>query len=530
MGQLAGTIAWGAILTALVGWVVLAALVLPGVARRALGRDPSLAWMVAAWFGLALSLRLLLPPLAPFHENQHGFSVLSGDPFFHQIRTSYLEALRLLQVRLHGVLLLNTVLSALTCAWLGLAAQVLWGRRATAWFAGLAAALLPLAVRLGASEVEFNTGAFFLSLALWLGLEATRPSEARLEVLGLAALSMALAAQVSVTTVTWPLAWAGLLALTMGARRLRGATLALLVAPLLASLLHGLAILAVPEADAGRHGYLQFFWPGALTGLACYPEPVPPLFSAAAALGLGLSLAAPGERRRGLAWLVCAAVLQASAAPVFGTLGFAATPSVFRLDLAATLLWALPAGRALDRLAAWGWRLGASWGPRAALALLSVGVAAASLPSLAWITHRYPDNLQYEFLRTSAADLPERATLVTWERQRKATAITSTGWLQAVKPGWRVLESSRLDQAATSPRPLLLLLDLHCSLRATRGEEEAGPVPTRYGPLAPECAAALQARPWQEVARLDLPAEPYLGYDLAPIGANHPLVWLSSSQ
>lgn len=151
--------------------------------------------------GLAFVLRAVLPPGAIFHENGHGYRYIgmAVDPVsdLHVYGSTYQAVYGLLYLVFPPVtdvvLWAQRFAGALTVVFLGWMVGRLFGGGAGA-LAALALALLPLHIRLSATESLFILAIFFTVLALWAVQELRRaPGE---DLLLVTAISAGLAAQI----------------------------------------------------------------------------------------------------------------------------------------------------------------------------------------------------------------------------------------------------------------------------------------------------------------------------------------------
>jgi hypothetical protein len=182
-------------------------------------------------FGGALALRLLLPPWAPLHSNDHGINELrglSGAPNglgASQYGTAYLHFVRACLAPFgqwaHGPLALAAVAGSIAPVLLFALARTLSPRRAFgAIAAGLALAVHPAHVRLSLSETPKPLAGALWLLGLALGAWAFQRAQRRAErevAFALAAVAWALALELRVLTMLLP--WGGLLLVLVAAGR-----------------------------------------------------------------------------------------------------------------------------------------------------------------------------------------------------------------------------------------------------------------------------------------------------------------------
>ena len=457
----------------------------------------------------ALALRLLLPPMAPFHENEHGYQMLAHQELtYHNLTVLYPVVLRLFHLQLEGVFFFNLVLSSLTVPLVAAVARHLFEDDLAGWFAGLAAAFLPLAVRLAPTECFFNLAGFLLFMGLWIGLSSMRTSW--LPGLYLGGLSAGLACLVRDLAVF--IAPVYLLVLVAASERIpKRRELAPLLLPLAIAGMQALQILVIFEAS--KHGGMinRPISPEFLMGLGLHFDAVPAAFQVATLVGLVLGMRRP---RRGIPVAIAIAVLN------FGASIMWETPGIFRHGLVATLAWALPAAD----IATVACRLAMRWftgrAGRIPVVAASMVVLAGFVPSLDFVVHRYPSNYEYEFLDRTIDSLPDSADFVVFDDPMVGSA-TSSRWFWVQKPNWRRIGWSKLSGKGADDMPTVFFLDIPCSTHVP-GEQ---PVQTRYGPLRPACASALNARQWRDLGRIDLVGESYMGYHVT-LFRDPVLVWL----
>jgi hypothetical protein len=485
---------------------------------------------------MALLARLTLPPMAPFHENQHGYLMLTDvsttrEHLLFGVFTIYPALLNLLGLVWRGVLAFNVFLTSLTALGIMLLARELFirhpAREAIAGFAGGFAALTPLAVRLGPTEVFFNTGAFLLVFGAWSGLVGLRKQ--RLAPLAAGALLVIMACFVRVLTVIYaPVAL--LLWMTALRRPLRIRALVLMALPMLAALGHGIETLFAAESvdtttttlvTAPLYNDLD-----GLLGMARHPSIATGFGIGAAVAGLVLLLVHGPLRGVGLALLISLLLMHTTGASV------PETPSTYRHLLAATVLWALPAGAALAAPGHVAGHTTRRWLPVTLTALAALAIPIGFSPGLPFVVHRHPDNVQFEFVEACAARLPERACLLEYEAEGLSMSLYLG--LSGLRPGWSVVPLEALPACregvptGAKPLPVISLVDLTCSSFRVPEQLSGGDPPsqTRYGPLNGSCARVINSHRWREVLHAEIPGASYMHYHVKPWRDRVPLACL----
>ena len=474
---------------------------------RSLG--PSLLFGLVLTTLLALALRAYLPPMAPFHEGAHGYGFLVAQSnLLHDVPVLYPLLLRLLGLEFDAVLSFNLVISTLVVPLVGLAAYEFLRDRRGAFFASLAAATLPVAVRIGPTECFFNTAAFFFFCSLWLGLLGVRKKSPLLLMVGGATVSLALIVRI-MTGVLGP-AWFVLMVVAIGRMPRRKEWVGLLL-PFLVTIMHGAAILAAYEPST--HARLVSFvrqW----DGLAPHSGPVPLAFSVLTCLGLFLMCTrkSAGDRRLGIMLtlvLLGLHIAGASAGP---------TPSIYRHLLVATLVWCIPIGGALSTPFSIGGDDSSSLRVRlqaAMMVLISFGLAAATLTSYGFVTHVYAENREYWFLQETLSTLRPECDLLTIPYQNSGLS-GPVEWMTAVRR-----RAGRVEVGDCQ----VTFIDIHCTTDAF-GEDLLPHVETRYGPIVEECVGTLRAHDWTPVRIEHAPGGSYMGYNVSSFRNPVPLIAL----
>jgi hypothetical protein len=484
----------------------------PGLARRSGFSKREGLWLLGITaFGLAL--RVLLPPISPFHESYHGYPLLHNPPpFMHMdVAVLYPVVLRLFGLTDGNVLLFNLGLSTLNVALIGLVTRALFKESAPGLIAALALAIFPLAIRMAPTASFFNLAVSLFLLAAWQGLMALERDSWKLMLL--AALSAFLATTVRSMTVVLAPALLLLLAGAGGLRRWR----LLLVA--------GLA-LAGSALQAGQ--MLRVTLSGQVQGLG--NTFIPPLdhalgifaFSGPAPLGLAI-LAGAGllgltverrYRRLGITLALVIVFLNLAGSSVYQT------PRIYRHLLVASSFACVAVGAGawyvkrafLDNFPSLG-------GAKSVLVLvvwLLASVAAVEA-SRDFVQHRYAENEEFRFVREQSDRMPAGiAASVPMGRYTRAGTFVNA-YME-----WRAARRLGRDPAR---HRRFLYLGVACSSKG-RNEEEGTFRETPYGPLQAGCAEALAEGTWQEFARIDVPGASYMGYDAGPVRDPIPLVVL----
>lgn len=376
-------------------------------------------WLLAATLA-GLLLRALWPDAAIFHENGHGYRTVGMgiDPSsdLHVYGSGYQAFLHLLFQAFPGTttvaLISNVLVGSATVYVGGLIGGRLFGSRAGVYGAW-ALAVLPIHIRLSATESPFVLAIFLSALALWAIFELRAAPSIWLALLAGIAAGLAPQFRPLLIGVPWVVLGCGALIEPGALRWLKRGTTLLFVAIALGLLTFHVSWLLELHGEGGRlEGYGQFLEIGphrvlsTLTrrGLLLDPAYTPVHFVALACLGVAASwhharraalLLAIGFL--GLTWVYGARANHYSEA-----LRFAAAPQVFM---------ALLAGPALvfttNAVKAWG-------GKRAWLSGLPAAcLVGAALFSHAAISTATADDLEYAFLQASFEDLPEGCAMIT---------------------------------------------------------------------------------------------------------------------
>lgn len=164
-------------------------------------------WAAWAWRWFAV-------PVGPFHENHHGlinaFNVVAGGPPVHHVTSSHFALMQVFVQWFGGsegaFYATAALLGALAALLWGLVAQRISGSRLAGWLAAASFAVMPLAVRMAATETPFVLATLLLpaaALALAVGLERL-PRAAGWAAITLGVMLLALLGQARIITLLMP--------------------------------------------------------------------------------------------------------------------------------------------------------------------------------------------------------------------------------------------------------------------------------------------------------------------------------------
>ncbi len=501
---------------------------LAGVSWPHRRRDVALG---GALFLLAFALRWALATHTLIHENHHGyhhvssFSVVNESAESHGVSSSHILLLRLfgavVGVSDESTFLFDALLSSAAVVGLAVVAAQATGTRAGAWAAGALLALQPLSIVLGPTE-EFLVSASGLCLVGMALLHAGASHGLRTTLaLGVALLCLGAGSR----EITLPLATLALPAL-LSARTRDGAVpwrAALAVCGAMTVLLLPQAVLVLfawhrQAATRGTFGAPSFPWVvgpfGRNQHWVGWFEPFIPRWQAWAMMLAPVLLAIWCAARRD-ARLAVGALLPAVIGMLLGgILGSGWFPTHLRHQLFSMALLLLPIAACVALLArALGPRRGAL-APAAVALLAAVSLARRPLgyrPALALTA-------EYHFFRGALAAAPRDAAVVTFEDDPLTHLPWS--WLRVQRPQWMQVRAGALPALPpdSGRRPVYLLLDRSCFVDPSSfpaaplpaGTAAPAAVATPYGRMHSQCARALGAAPWREVAtrRLARPHPP----------------------
>lgn len=486
----------------------------------------------AALFLLAFALRWSLATHTLVHENHHGYhhvaalGAVNEAVESHEVASSHVLLLRLFGAMVgasdEGTFLFAALLSSAAVVALAVVAAQVTGSRAGAWAAASLLALQPLAVAFGPTE-EFLVSASGLCL-VGMALLHAGASHGLRATLALGAALLALGA--GAREVTLPLSALALPAL-LSARTRDGAvpwraTLAVCGALTLLLLPQAIHVVLAWRRQAATPAYfgapaLPWIVVGALGRnpyWAGWFEPFIPRWQAWAMVLAPVPLAIWCAVRRD-ARLAVGSLLPAAVGLLQGGLVRSGWfPSQLRHQLLAMALLLLPVAACVALLAR---ALGPRWEALvpAAVALLAV-VSLARRP----LGYRpgFAGTAEYHFFRGALAAAPRDAVVATFEDD-PLTHLPGS-WLRVQRPRWTQVRAGTLPALPpdSGRRPVYLLLDRACFVdpaafpTAPRPAGAPAVVATRYGRMHSQCAQALGAAPWREVAtrRLARPHPPQL--------------------
>jgi len=384
---------------------------------RLMGKEPMLwLWGAAA---VAVALRLGWPNLAVFHENGHGYRyigmAIDPESDLHVYGSGYAAFYSLLYTLLPPlttvILFTNVILGSLTVVFLGLFGARCFGARAgtmSAW----ALALLPVHIKLSATESPFILAIFLTVVGLWALSELReRRSYSLALVAGLAA---GLAPQTRPLMIAVP-AFLFLFALlsrpdALGWLKERSAWL--FIGTAVSVLYLHVAWMLELHGEGGRlTGYGQFLELGAertVNAMSSHGLLFKPAFTPVHFLALGaIGCAAAWKSHRRPALLLAAGFLAitwlygARANHYSEALRFAAVPQVMLVLLV---------GPALSGAVDW---LAPSSPPRRLHFLGPAILLLTALCSHAAITTETVDSIESEFIQESYATLPTECAIIT---------------------------------------------------------------------------------------------------------------------
>ena len=416
------------------------------------------------------------------------------------------------------------MLSALCIPLLGILVRELTGSRSAGWIAALIWAVSPHPVRLATSEVYFNSSAFFLLAASLSALKAFRAVEMesvsrldRFASLALAALLIALSAQVRILTLLYPLAIALVVYAGGGLHQRNGSGL------------------------SGFHSELQpcafprpwrFWMPLPINraevpvwGAACLvtngqdfiffdPAVVSPFLLPFVVMG---AFALRGGERPSLhaGWAWTAAVFW-----VVACAGFVCGVEVSRIR------FEIPAHAMLVGLGSVGIVHLGSWMSRVHAQLNTIawvaGIALLVAPPLVFFSRDFQDTMEYAFIQDSVIPMihgeTEKAVLVQvplvapefgsipedWWRLQIGGLTSESQGRSGIDIFEKVEHIPRIEGA--DPPKLLAYIGLDCFWSMPGFEDVPYPEASHVGGrrIHPACAAALAGATWKPVVELDV--------------------------
>lgn len=472
---------WGLLAFPLIACLTIVGLsALRGMATgtRAVLRDGSLRrdllWLLALT-GVALGLRALLSPFAPYHGEGAAYSFLNEAcrPLLEPRRWPfhggmgpilYSLANTIFPFAERSVFWLNACLGAASCGLVFLVARALGLSRPAGIIAGVLLAALPGHIRLSGSESYVVSLVFWWSLALWIAARLKQDSPWRswlllVAVLVIAANTRPLGALIVPVVVV-------LLMPTLRQRPWLIGWFLLLAPGLLPPLLQLWPELSSPELLSGRAGEalrLSIFWrvqDNPLLLPQVTPLALHPLVSFLGVLVLARARHWRAMFALALGYVLAALAIQTQAIALINSLRFAAPTALF----AAVLSGVAVSGLA-ERVAR------ARHGYAALLSLFLVGAAAAPWLGDYLRVANQETNLQaeYRFLRESALELPARSLVLMpsgWQRESHYSPTYLSCQGAHLGRDIKVAETDWVDDMALArqrnPGGLYLFLGLAC--------------------------------------------------------------------
>jgi hypothetical protein len=472
-------------------------------ARAAGGPLPALELAaLTALLAIAVAARELLGPMTFLHENAHGvfrleqFAGLVAErrPMAGQTALQQLAA-ALTPPTIASVPHVTAALAALSAPLTALTARALGLRAPAALSAGLLLALLPLHIRISASEDAFPVAATFLTAATLAAAVAARARAPRWLIASLLFVALAGHFRPAMYAAALPLALAVPLCGGLPALRHALRAPATWLAPVAFLIAAADDIAAILTALGGPTPLTAGWWsaPSLRSWPLLDPAATPLWLPALAASGLALGLAAPRTRGAAL-WL--ATLLTALTFVYTSDNGW---PAAIRYSVAYAFILPLAAALALDAALARRPAL------RLALPALVAALAATSLASRApFVTHRYAQQRELDFqiaqVLPHLLSAPPGAIITPWPHLDGMQGTLLTTPLR--EAGYRIVDPTAAAPLLTAPAtaPLYWYRGLACFARPIR--DSAVTTVT-----APACDAIEAQGPWEPVAELALPPD-----------------------
>jgi hypothetical protein len=457
---------------------------------------------LGALYAVAVAARELLGPMTFLHENAHGvfrleqFTGLVAErrPMAGQTALQQLVA-AVTPPSIASVTRVTAWLAALQAPLTALTARALGLRPAASLLAGLFVALLPLHIRISASEDAFPVAAAWLSAAAFTAAVAARSRSFRWFVASLLLVAGAGHFRPAMYAAGLPIALA--LPLVGGRPALRAALRSPLawLAPLLFFVAAADDIAAIATALGGPVPLTAGWWraPSMRSWPLLDPAATPVWLPLLAFTGLAVSLATPSRRGAAL-WL----------ALLLTGLSFVYTsdngwPAALRYSVAYAFVLALAASLAVDAALA---RLPAARG-RAALVALLAGLTLWSLAVRApFVSHRYAQQLELDFQISQV--LPQLLSagpgvvVTPWPDLDGMQGTLITTPLR--EAGFRIVDPSAADALLRESRPVQALYWYRGLACFARPESDSASPPG----AAAACDAVEALGPWEPLAELAL--------------------------
>ncbi|MEZ4265757.1 MAG: hypothetical protein R3F39_05210 [Myxococcota bacterium] len=465
-------------------------------------RAPAALAALSALFAVAVLARELLGPMTFLHENAHGvfrleqFAGLVAErrPMAGQTALQQLVA-TITPPSVTSVTRVTAWLAALQAPLTALTARALGLRPAASLLAGLLVALLPLHIRISASEDAFPVAATWLTAATFAAAVAARSRSFRWLAASLLFVAGAGHFRPAMYAAGLPIVLA--IPLVGGPTALRAALRSPMAwfAPLLFFVAAADDIAAIATALGGPVPLTAGWWraPSIRSWPLLDPDATPRWLPAVAAAGLIWALATP--RLRGAAlWL---ALLLASLSFVYTSDN--GWPAALRYSVAYAFVLVLAAALAVDlalaRVALPRWRL--------ALAALAVVAAGWSLAARApFVSHRYAQQRELDFqfsqVLPQLLSAPPGVIVTPWPDLNGMQGTLVTTHLR--EAGYRVVDPSVAQALLADPkpdRPLYWYRGLACYARPESDPEVRAAA-------ASACEAVEALGPWEPLAEAAL--------------------------